>query len=146
MLELISEKKEIAKNSDNQSNKISGKFNNKIAEDNDKSIDYKKSNDIKTVITIPPKSISTNNPLNLLKETANLRKNMIPQTIVDSQARDLSSVRLSNMTNQSVVPEFYQGGIPSEKGKLNNPDELIGKRSLDLSNEFRKMNKLSPLK
>lgn len=92
---------------------------------------------------------NTNNSINLLKDTANIRKNMIPETPIITQPRDMSSVRFGNMTNKSVVPEYYQNGIitkSSGKDNLNSADELIGKRCLDLTNEFRKMNNLSPLK
>jgi uncharacterized protein YkwD len=74
---------------------------------------------------------------------------MIPETPIITQPRDMSSVRFGNMTNKSVVPEYYQNGIitkSSGKDNLNSADELIGKRCLDLTNEFRKMNNLSPLK
>ncbi len=110
-----------------------------------------KLDDKKNVITnsFPSMNNNTNNAVNLLKDTANLRKNMIPETPIVTQPRDMTSVRFSNMTNQSVVPEYYQSGLNTKstgKDNLNSADELIGKRCLDLTNEFRKMNNLSPLK
>ena len=122
---------------------------NSVSKNNQKDLNksLNKADDYKEVISVPQKN--PNIALNLLKETANIRKNMIPQTPINTEPRNLSSVRLGNMTNQSIVPEFYQNNKSvsnSEKGKLNNPNELIGKRCLDLTNEFRKMNKLNPLK
>ena len=97
-----------------------------------------------------PSSINTiNNPTNLLKETASLRKNMIPETPIITQPRDMSSVRFSNMTNNSIVPEYYQNGLTTKsigKSNMNSADEIIGRRCLDLTNEFRKMNNLGALK
>jgi hypothetical protein len=126
--------------STNTDNKLGNKESNKEKLDNYKNV---------IINSSPSMNNYTNNSLNLLKDTANLRKNMIPETPIITQPRDMRSVRFSNMTNQSVVPEYYQSGLntkPSGKDNLNTADELIGKRCLDLTNEFRKMNNLSPLK
>jgi hypothetical protein len=99
--------------------------------------------------SVAKKITPVNNPVDLLKQTADFRKKLIPELHVNTQTRDLSSLRMRNMTNQSIIPDYYihnTTGKSSDIGKLDTPSEGVGKMALQLTNKFRVLNGLGPLK